>query len=384
MKAKGRVIGVVIILLVVAAGLGYKFLPGLADTVPGLKSVRSFLNFDFRKPEALRGAVGGGKENLLGDADFARILKSRFKLLPANEPWSNSKLIKDDVSSYDFLFFSDQRFFDYYKQAPDQSKGEAARKGVLKGGMTLNTPIVIYSWDKVVEALAAAGLVREKDGVQYLTGLDKLLEMILKGAEWKSLGLEDLYGKINIASTDPVTSSPGATYYGLLVSVMNGGSVDAAGLEKSLPRLKAFYDKSGYMNQSPADLFENYLRQGMGARPMIVDYEKSIIDFAARSPELWAQIKDRVRILYPAPTIWNSHCVAALTPRGERYLAAFDSGEIQDIAWKRYGFRTGLSGGSYKVADIPVPGIPAAIDAVVPALPKGMYDAIISYLGKKD
>ena len=51
---------------------------------------------------------------------------------------------------------------------------------------------------------------------------------------------------------------------------------------ENLPKLKEFYDKSGYMNNTPADLFEKYLKTGMGGEPMIVDYEKSIIMFSVR------------------------------------------------------------------------------------------------------
>lgn len=378
MRINGKAAGIAIIVLVAAAGALYvAFKDDLL--VKGGRFAKSL-----RKVEAVAGAVGGGKENFLADPGFTKILRDEFRLTARNDPWSNGKMVKDDVRAYDFLFFSDQRFFDYYKLRPDRDKGEAERAAVLKGGMILNTPIVIYSWDKVAEALAAAGLVKERDGVHYLTGLDRILEMILAGKEWKDLGLPELYGRINISSTDPVTSSPGATYYGLLVSVMNGGSVDETNFRAVLPGLKAFYVASGYMNQSPADLFESYLRTGMGARPMIVDYEKSIIDFATSNPDGWAQVRDRVRILYPVPTIWNSHCVAALSERGSAYLAAFDDARVQDIAWREYGFRTGLTGGSYDVSGIAVPGLPASVDAVVPALQKGMYDEIIAYLGEKD
>ena len=80
---------------------------------------------------------------------------------------------------------------------------------------------------------------------------------------------------------------------------------------ENLPKLKDFYIKSGYMNNTPKDLFESYLKTGMGAKPMIVDYEKSIIDFSNSSPDAFNQVKDDIRILYPTPTIWNSHCFAA-------------------------------------------------------------------------
>ncbi len=378
MKINGRVVGVIIILVVVGLGAAYVL---FKDQISGGTAT---VKHNLAKAESAVAAVGGGKENFVEDAEFVKILKEDHKLIVSNEPWSNGKMVKDDVRAYDFLFFSDQRFFDYYKLPADSEKGEQPRAKVLKGGMTLNTPIVIYSWDKVADALVSQGLAERRGDTYYLTGMDKLLSMIVAGKEWKELGLKELYGKVNIASTDPVTSSPGATYYGLLVSIMNGGSVDETNFRQVLPKLKAFYVKSGYMNQSPADLFESYLRTGMGARPMIVDYEKSLIDFANNSPDGWAQVKDRVRVLYPVPTIWNSHCVAALTDKGSRYIAAFDEKRVQDIAWKKYGFRTGLTGGAYSVSDIPVSGLPASVDAVVPALQKAMYDEIIAYLGKKE
>ena len=49
------------------------------------------------------------------------------------------------------------------------------------------------------------------------------------------------------------------------------------------------------MNNTPADLFELYLKTGVGGKPMIVDYEKSVIDFANSNPDGWAQVKDKIR-----------------------------------------------------------------------------------------
>ena len=101
-----------------------------------------------------------------------------------------------------------------------RQSGEADRYTVLQGGLTLNTPIVIYSWDTIVDSLEKEGIVTNKNGVYYISDMDKMLEYILSGKKWSDIGLTDLYGNINIASTDPVTSSPGATYYGLLLSIM--------------------------------------------------------------------------------------------------------------------------------------------------------------------
>ena len=42
--------------------------------------------------------------------------------------------------------------------------------------------------------------------------MNKLMKYILDGKKWSDIGLKDLYGTINIASTDPVSSSSGTTY----------------------------------------------------------------------------------------------------------------------------------------------------------------------------
>ena len=205
------------------------------------------------------------------------------------------------------------------------------------------------------------------------------MDYILNGKKWSDVGLSELYGNLNIASTDPVTSSPGATYYGLLLSTLSEGQVTDDKIQDNLPKLKQFYIKSGYMNNTPADLFERYLKTGMGGQPMIVDYEKSIIDFANSNPDGFNQVKDSIRILYPSPTIWNSHCYAYFTDNGKKLYEAFDDKDIQQIAWEKYGFRTGITGGSYDVSSIGI-GVPQTITSTVSSLKMDTYNQLIEYL----
>ena len=369
-RAMGAIILIVLILIVCVVAAIKTFTTGSDNTVK------------------VYGAVGGGKENLLADEDFNNILKDKYGITVINDSWSNGKLVKNSVlrtdgSHYDFIFFSDQRFYDYYKTSANKANGEADRETVLNGSLSLNTPIVIYSWDTVVDALMNENIVTEKDGVYYITDMDKLLNYILEGKTWKDIGLDSLYGSINIASTDPVSSSPGATYYGLLLSIMCGGEVTENNIEQNLPKLKEFYEKSGYMNNTPADLFDMYLKTGVGAKPMIVDYEKSIIDFANSNPDGYAQVKDKMRILYPVPTIWNSHCIATLTENGNKYYEAFNDKDIQQLAWSKYGFRTGVTGGNYDVTSVGVSGIPQTIDTTVSGLRMNIYTRLIEYLSQK-
>ncbi len=393
---KKQIIGIVIFVVLILGIVGYKYLTDNGNKVVGGVTT-------------IYVATGGGKEDFLADEDVLKILRKKYKLEVVFDSWSNGKTVQlpliresvglgnqniandiasgntsytihsEGVSTYDALFTSDQRFYDYYKLNPNKENGEADRYSVKGGSLTLNTPIVIYSWQKIVDALMQEGIVTETDGVYYISDMNKLMDYILEGKKWSDIGLGELYGKLNIASTDPVTSSPGATYYGLLLSTLSEGLVTDESVSNNLPKLKQFYIKSGYMNNTPADLFERYLKTGMGGQPMIVDYEKSIIDFANANPDGFSQVKDSIRILYPSPTIWNSHCYAYFTDNGKKLYDAFDDKDIQQIAWERYGFRTGITGGSYDVSKIGI-GVPQTISSTVSSLKMDTYNQLIDYL----
>ena len=397
MKNKKALIGIILFIVLIIAIIVIKYLTDndKGDILTG-------------KLTTVYVATGGGKEDFLNDEDVNKILRKKYKINAVFDTWSNGKtitkpLIRESVglgsqniinrmssgeeftilsvgvSKYDALFTSDQRFYDYYKLSPNKEAGESDRYTVLDGGLTLNTPIVIYSWKEVVDALINESIVTETDGVYYITDMNKLIDYILEGKKWSDIGLGSLYGNINIASTDPVSSSPGATYYGLLLSILSGGQVTSDNIENNLPKLKDFYIKSGYMNNTPADLFERYLKTGMGGEPMIVDYEKSMIDFANSSPDAFNQVKDDIRILYPTPTIWNSHCFTVFTDKGAKLYEALNDKEIGQIAWEKYGFRTGVTGGTYDVSSIGL-GVPQTITSTVTSLKMDTYNRLIEYL----
>ena len=371
---KKQIIGIVIFVVLILIIIGIKVSNNTDEQTVNLKDLTTVYI-----------ATGGGKEDFIADEQVVQTMQDKYKLNIVYDSWSNGKLIvnplvrPEDGRKYDAMFCSDQRFYDYYKLAPNKEKGEAERYNVKSGGLTLNTPIVIYSWGEVVDALIKENIVTQTDGVYYITDMNKLLSYILEGKKWSDIGLPNLYGNVNIASTDPVTSSPGATYYGLLLSIMCGGSINEQNIEENLPKLKEFYEKSGYMNNTPADLFESYLKTGMGGKPMIVDYEKSIIEFANSNPDGFNQVKDDIRILYPTPTIWNSHCIATFTEEGNEFYKAFDDPTIQQIAWSKYGFRTGITGGNYDVSGLGV-SVPKTITSTVSSLKMDIYNRLIEYL----
>ena len=393
---KKSIIGIIIFIALILIIIGIKVLGNKDTNIIGKNLTTVYV------------ATGGGKEDFLADEEVKKILQKKYKLNVIFDTWSNGKTItkpliresvglgnqkiindlsngveytvlSEGVSKYDALFTSDQRFYDYYKLSPNTEAGESLRYTVKDGGLTLNTPIVIYSWKEVVDALINENIVTENNGVYYISDMNKLIDYILSGKKWSEIGLNNLYGTINIASTDPVSSSPGATYYGLLLSILSGGQVNNDNIDANLAKLKDFYIKSGYMNNTPADLFERYLKTGMGGEPMIVDYEKSMIDFANSSPDAFKQVSNDIRILYPTPTIWNSHCFAVFTDEGQKLYEALNDKEIGQIAWEKYGFRTGITGGNYDVSSIGL-GIPQTISSTVTSLKMDTYNKLIDYL----
>ena len=352
-------------------------------------------------------ATGGGKEDFISDPDIIKIMQKKYKLDVVYDNWSNGKTVKlplvreaiglgnkkldpntvtistEGATVYDALFTSDQRFYDYYKLQPNKEAGEADRLTVLDGGLVLYTPIVLYSWKDVANKLIEQKIVTKgEDNIYYVTDMTKLINMILDGKTWKDIGLNELFGNINIASTDPVTSSPGATYYGLLLSILSNGNINDQNINTNLDKLKVFYKKSGYMNNTPADLFERYLKTGVGGEAIIVDYEKSLIEFAISNPNGYEQVKNEMIILYPKPTMWNTHCFAVFSDKGKKLYKALQDEEIQKIAWEKYGYRTGFTGSDYSAEKLGV-NVPKTLTSTVTTLKYDYYNQLIAKLSEK-
>ena len=207
---KKQLIGIGIFVVLIAVIVGIKLFMSNDYTV------------DLSKLTTVYVATGGGKEDFIADEEVVRILQEKYGLNVVFDSWSNGKTITaplireyigegnrdiidrlsngdktvtidtEGVSRYDALFTSDQRFYDYYKLYPDAEKGESKRYTVLDGGLTLNTPIVIYSWKPVAEKLKNEGIVTvADDGVHYITDMNKLINYILEGKTWSSIGLTD-------------------------------------------------------------------------------------------------------------------------------------------------------------------------------------------------
>lgn len=347
----GARIGVLILVVVVAVVAGYQFLWGGGPVGPvgGARPGPAV---------TVRGLIGGEKSGLLASPEVQKILRERYGLTVDATAAGSLEMVGGPVSGKDFLWPSSQIALELYRQ----KGGDVSRAEVL-----FNSPIVLYSRKVVTDALVKARIVAKTGDAYYVVDFPKLIELVNEGQNWKQLGLPQLYGKVMIHCTDPSRSNSGSMFAGLLANMLNGGEVvDEASIEKVLPAVKRFFARQGYMQHTSSVLFSQFLQQGVGSYPIIAGYEAQLVEFSLQNAQYRDLLRQEITTLYPKPTAWSSHPLIALTPGGERLLAAFRDKDLQRLAWEKHGFRTGLMGVQNDPKVLEVIGVPATVEAVIP------------------
>ncbi|MEL6475803.1 MAG: hypothetical protein AAFR17_00635 [Pseudomonadota bacterium] len=302
---------------------------------------------------------GGEKRALLGNPKVAEIIERRYKItLDAIKAGSVEMSTTLDTTGKDCIWPSNMVAVELARQAGKPVQGDET---------IFNSPIVFYAWAEVADALTANGAVAKRNDGFLTADVSKLGLLIREGARWKEdLGL-NIYGPFKVLSTHPAKSNSGNIWSGLLATVLNGGQIPTEdSLPGLLPKVQAYFDAMGHMEASSGDIFENFLKQGMGARPMIVGYENQLIEFLIENAQYADLIRDKIRVIYPEPTIFASHPLISLTGTCKRLVEALQDPEVQEIAWSEHGFRTGLLGIENDPADIPVASLPERVDLVIP------------------
>lgn len=337
MGNKTRRIGLIILLLVIAAVGVY------------------LLAFGGPEPAQLRGYVGGEKIGLLEDEEVQDILERDYHIALDYAKAGSLDMVTADHTGRDFLFPSSQNALEYYQQVC----GSPAKSEII-----FNTPLVLYTYQPVLEAFLDCGMVAEQNGCYYMD-MAALVAAIEQGTTWADLGLSELYGSVAVNTTDPVRSNSGNMFAGLLANVLVGGVADERSVEAVLPRLKAIFEKLGYMESSSADLFDQFLKTGMGAKPLIAAYENQLLEFAVENPEDWAILQDRIVMVYPSPTVWSSHIYIAMDEAGAAGIDALMDPAVQRLAWEKHGFRTDVSSTNEQLQRFGVEHVAASITQAV-------------------
>lgn len=302
---------------------------------------------------SLTGYLGGEKIGLFEDEEIAEYIKKNYRLEFDYSRAGSLDMVTADLSGRNYLFPSSQTALEYFSEVHGSAKSQE---------IVFNTPIVLYSHKIVADALIQQGVVTRTAGIYY-ADMVKLTELILEEKQWSDIGLTQLYGSVCVDTTDPARSNSGNMFAALLANALNGGrTVDESTVEYILPQLKEIFSRTGYMETSSSDLFNQFLRMGVGAKPLIAGYESQILEYEAENPEDYAKLKDDIVVIYPSPTVWSTHIYIALDDAGKAGIEALTDPEVQRLAWEKHGFRTSSYAGS---GSGDVSGIPDNITAVM-------------------
>ncbi|MBU0935994.1 MAG: hypothetical protein KKI09_07045 [Spirochaetes bacterium] len=347
---KKKLLGILILVAIVAFALSFRFLFPSSGGTAGQPDIFG------RSTDTVSGLIGSEKANFLENPETKELLRKTGGLQVAYQRAGSIEMIGMDHVGKDFLWPSSQVSLELYK----------LRGGTGQSTIIFNSPIVIYSWDVVVDALVAGGYAENRNGVYYIVRFRELIEHTLDGTTWNSIGLPQLYGRFSIISTDPNKSNSGAQFAGLLANMLAGEVATEKQIDTVSPQVREFFDSLGLMEHSTGTLFERYITQGVGSYPLIVGYENGLIEFARQNPDIWPKVKDRMRILYPLPTVWSSHPLIALNEKGNRLIEVLTTQKFQELAWKEHGFRSGVPGTLNDPIGLGIAGIARDIEQVMP------------------
>ena len=335
---KKKIVGLILLVVLMAVIGGIYFVTGNA---PRIVSVDGY--------------VGGEKIELLEDEEVRSVFEEKYGLNVDYSRAGSLDMMTADLSGRDYLFPSSSIALEYYEDlhgSPVQSE------------IVLNTPIVLYTHQIVLDAFENQGLITTDGDIHYID-MAGLLELIQNDSQWSDIGLPELYGRVSVDTTDPSKSNSGNMFAALVANVLNGGrTVTETDLDTILPELQDIFGKLGYMETSSSDLFSQFLRMGVGAEPIIAGYESQLIEYAAIYPDEYDRIRDDVVMLYPTPTVWSAHVMIALDENGQILLNAMQDEEVQDLAWTKHGFRTGNYGDIADSGSIPADGVASSITQV--------------------
>lgn len=293
--------------------------------------------------------VGGSeKSDLIRDPEVTRRLQKQYGI---TVQWSSMgsydqvRLSKDDLAARGVNCL-------WPSSASARSVFEATHKGEFpeyRAETLLQSPEVVYAGPQGLAALKKAGLVVETEGHHQLD-LQKLLTgHVLEGKRWEDLGAGKLRGPVNISSTDPVKSNSGFTLAQLELTMIASDdpyrSPSIAQAREALPRMRQIYDSQGLQATSSDNGFRQWLTQGGEySAPLYAGYENQIMQAITVGGNAEALMKNVV-MLYPDPTVYSDHPVLALDKDAQRLIDALKDKEIQQLAWKKYGFRSAIDAG---------------------------------------
>ncbi|KPH07965.1 hypothetical protein CO657_08065 [Rhizobium acidisoli] len=325
----------------------------------------------------LSGFIGGEKEAFLADRDVVSALGG-YGLTVNGRVAGSVEMVREQAllsQSPQFLWPSSSIMVDIARQNGVKIRNDR---------VVLNTPVVVYSWQHVVDGLMKSGLVTVTSEGHHQLDLKALLDAVLAGTDWSKLGVNSLYGRARIVSTDPNRSNSGFMFAGLALSLFSGNVATADDLAAFGGKVQAVFRNMGFKSPSSGKLFDQYLAGGLGGEPMIVGYENQLVEWILADPLRWDRITAspgaKPVVLYPRPTVHSAHPLIVVDENANRLIEALTSPKLQELAWTRHGFR-GPLGTATGNADSAIGSLlPAEVDAVLPMPDAGLMLSLLMML----
>jgi hypothetical protein len=308
------------------------------------------------------GIIGQGKTDFFDDPEVIRILKEDYGLtvkIDREVPtYAQVEVCAEDVAELDFCWGSGENAAEQIKQAV--APASATSKVIF------NSPVVLYTWAPVADALIDQGIVTKTGDTYWIVDFPKLAQMIVDGTPWSEIGLPQIEGSVCIYSTNPARSNTGYSFAAMLANTFNNGKVvDETSVNAVIPQVKTVFDCMGLLPDTTAAFFEQFLTQKMGAFPIIVAYESNLIEYSLENSTAASQalVQNEIRTLYPSTPLWSAQPLVAFTDSGKRLMDALRDPEIQRIGWEEHGFRNGSPSQPIDPSKVSVPGVPESINS---------------------
>lgn len=276
---------------------------------------------------AVHGYIGPSKANLLRDVDVQKKLRDAYNVevnilgaIPGQD------LVCEIAEPGDFLWPGTSLSLGDYEECHGDQPIQALS--------LLSSPVVIYTWSPFVAGLSGIGVRRHANG-GLSVDMRKLTPALLGGQMPWSAGSQS-----SVLIADPETSNSGQLFVALLAKTIQ--EIQGGAFEDGFPSVKHYVDSLGFRQSSTVQLVRGCISAGR-PRPgspcsLFVGYESILADFANAVERSCGSLG--VEVVYPDPTFIADHPFIAITPSGQKLLAALQDPDIQRIAAQRHGFRT--------------------------------------------
>ena len=280
---------------------------------------------------AVRGLIGSEKEDFFRDPRVVEALAKKGLRVEFEKAGSRQIATQYKLKDYDFAFPSGS-------PAAEKIKREAR---VNKAYEVFFTPMAVASWKLIAGILEANGIVSQREGIYYIIDMTRLLQFAAAEKRWADLAKSEGYNvkkSLLMGTTDVRQSNSAAMYLSLASYILNNNNIvdSAAQIGAIIQPLESLFLRQGFMENSSAGPFNDYLVMGPGKAPLVMVYEAQYLQEAARDH---SGISTDMALLYPEPTIFTKHILIPFNDQGERLGAALaDDPELQKLAIE-HGFR---------------------------------------------